>query len=100
MGTDAAAEGEFEVDEDWVRYEVVEPHIAQITINRPDRRNAILSPDMHNLFKERLTRENYRRVGIVDRHNRDWFSVVVHHHNNSIYTHGGSATCTWSVLRE
>lgn len=47
---------EFEVDEDWVRYEVVEPHIAVITINRPDRRNAILSPDMHALFKERLDR--------------------------------------------
>ena len=45
---------DFEVDEDWVRYEVVEPHIAVITINRPDRRNAILSPDMHVLFKDRL----------------------------------------------
>lgn len=45
---------EFEVDEDWVRYEVVEPHIALITINRPERRNAILSPDMHVLFEERL----------------------------------------------
>jgi enoyl-CoA hydratase/carnithine racemase len=47
-------EGKFEVDEDWVRYEVVEPHIAQITLNRPERRNAILSPDMHALFKARL----------------------------------------------
>ncbi|WP_068186369.1 enoyl-CoA hydratase/isomerase family protein [Mycobacterium sp. UM_CSW] len=56
MGTDAAAEGEFEVDEDWVGYEVVEPHIAQITINRPERRNAILSPGMHRLFKQRLDR--------------------------------------------
>lgn len=56
MGTDAAAEGKFEVDEDWVRYEVVEPHIAQITINRTERRNAILSPGMHRLFKERLDR--------------------------------------------
>ena len=46
----------FEVDEGWVLYEVVEPHIAQITINRPDRRNAILSPDMHDLFAERLAR--------------------------------------------
>jgi enoyl-CoA hydratase/carnithine racemase len=53
MGTDAGA-ADFEVDEDWVRYEVIEPHIAQITINRPDRRNAILSPDMHVLFKQRL----------------------------------------------
>ena len=25
--------GEFEVDENWVRYAVVEPHIAQITIS-------------------------------------------------------------------
>ncbi|BBX41929.1 enoyl-CoA hydratase/isomerase family protein [Mycobacterium simiae] len=56
MGTDAAAEGQFEVDENWVRYEVVEPHIAQITINRPERRNAILSPGMHHLFKEWLDR--------------------------------------------
>lgn len=56
MGTDAAAQGEFEVDEDWVRFEVVEPHIAQITINRPERRNAILSPGMHQLFEERLDR--------------------------------------------
>ncbi|OBG59783.1 MULTISPECIES: enoyl-CoA hydratase/isomerase family protein [unclassified Mycobacterium] len=56
MATDSAAGGEFEVDEDWVRYEVVEPHIAQITINRPERRNAILSPGMHRLFKERLDR--------------------------------------------
>jgi enoyl-CoA hydratase len=47
---------DLEVDEDWVRYEVVEPHIAQISINRPERRNAILSPDMHVLFEERLAR--------------------------------------------
>jgi enoyl-CoA hydratase/carnithine racemase len=47
---------EFEVDDDWVLYDVVEPHIARITINRPDRRNAILSPDMHELFEERLRR--------------------------------------------
>ena len=57
VGTDEQAAGtSFEVDEDWVRYAVIEPHIAQITINRPDRRNAILSPDMHRLFKERLDR--------------------------------------------
>lgn len=54
MGTDGGDEAAFEVDEDWVRYEVIERHIAQITINRPDRRNAILSPDMHVLFKRRL----------------------------------------------
>ncbi|EHI13389.1 enoyl-CoA hydratase/isomerase family protein [Mycolicibacterium thermoresistibile] len=56
MSADDRATGEFEVDESWVRYEVVEPHIAQITINRPDRRNAILSPDMHVLFKAHLDR--------------------------------------------
>jgi enoyl-CoA hydratase/carnithine racemase len=47
-------EQDFAVDEDWVRYEVIEPHIAQITLNRPDRRNAILSPDMHELMERRL----------------------------------------------
>ncbi len=47
---------EFEIVEDWVLYDVVEPHIARITINRPDRRNAILSPGMHDLFEERLRR--------------------------------------------
>jgi enoyl-CoA hydratase len=51
-----AERDEFEVDEDWVLYEVVEPHIARITINRPERRNAILSPDMHELFEDRLRR--------------------------------------------
>ncbi len=66
MGTDADAEGEFQVDEDWVRYEVVEPHIAQITINRPERRNAILSPGMHRLFKDRLDRaEDDDQVKVV-----------------------------------
>ena len=50
------SEERFEVDEDWVLYEVVEPHIARITLNRPDRRNAILSPDMHVLMAERLGR--------------------------------------------
>ncbi|QLL08898.1 enoyl-CoA hydratase/isomerase family protein [Mycobacterium vicinigordonae] len=54
MSTDAPVDGAFEVNPDWVRYEVVEPHIAQIVINRPDRRNAILSPEMHALFKDRL----------------------------------------------
>jgi enoyl-CoA hydratase len=49
-----AERDEFEMDESWVLYEVVEPHIARITINRPERRNAILSPDMHDLFAARL----------------------------------------------
>lgn len=56
MGETAQGADGLEVDDDWVRYEVVEPHIAEITINRPDRRNAILSPDMHDLFKDRLDR--------------------------------------------
>ncbi len=56
MGGTPQEADDFEIDEDWVRYEVVEPHIAMITINRPDRRNAILSPDMHRLFKDRLDR--------------------------------------------
>ena len=56
MSTDEQGARDIEVNEDWVRYEVVEPHIAQITINRPERRNAILSPDMHALFKDRLDR--------------------------------------------
>jgi len=47
---------DFEVDEDWIRYDIVESHIALITVDRPDRRNAILSPDMHALFKDRLDR--------------------------------------------
>lgn len=57
-GDDAGqgASDDLTVDERWVRYEVVEPHIARITIDRPDRRNAILSPDMHELFEERLGR--------------------------------------------
>ncbi|ASW98603.1 enoyl-CoA hydratase/isomerase family protein [Mycobacterium intracellulare] len=56
MGETAQGADGLEVDDDWVRYDVVEPHIAEITINRPDRRNAILSPDMHDLFKDRLDR--------------------------------------------
>ena len=56
MSTDEQGALDIEVDEDWVGYRVVEPHIAEITINRPERRNAILSPDMHALFKDRLDR--------------------------------------------
>jgi enoyl-CoA hydratase/carnithine racemase len=56
-GRDAARDdADLELDEDWVLYDVVEPHIARITINRPDRRNAIVSPDMHELFADRLRR--------------------------------------------
>ncbi len=33
--------------EEMVLYEIVEPHIAKITLNRPERRNAILTPEMN-----------------------------------------------------
>ena len=56
VGSERPDDAEFEVPEDWVLYDVVEPHIARITINRPERRNAILSPDMHALFADRLDR--------------------------------------------
>ena len=37
-----------------VLYEMVEPHICRITLNRPHRRNAILSPDMNELLAKYL----------------------------------------------
>ena len=49
-------DADLELDASWVLYDVAEPHIARITINRPDRRNAIVSPDMHDLFADRLRR--------------------------------------------
>ena len=39
---EAQNDADLELDESWVLYDVVEPHIARITINRPDRRNAIV----------------------------------------------------------
>ncbi|MEJ2336876.1 MAG: enoyl-CoA hydratase/isomerase family protein [Gemmatimonadales bacterium] len=48
---------DFEHDEDpesWVLYEKLEGGIARITLNRPHRRNAILSPDMHFVLADRL----------------------------------------------
>jgi enoyl-CoA hydratase len=35
-----------------VLYEVIEGHIAKITLNRPHRKNAILTPDMNDLLAE------------------------------------------------
>lgn len=48
---------DFHNDEDpqsWVLYEKFEDGVARITLNRPHRRNAILSPDMHFVIAERL----------------------------------------------
>ncbi|MBM4265356.1 MAG: enoyl-CoA hydratase/isomerase family protein [Deltaproteobacteria bacterium] len=52
---------DLEVDEDpesWVLYETLEGGIARVTLNRPHRKNAILSPDMHVILAERLARAN------------------------------------------
>lgn len=37
-----------EAREDWILYEVIEPHVAKITLNRPGRRNAIAVPAMNS----------------------------------------------------
>jgi enoyl-CoA hydratase/carnithine racemase len=42
--------------EKMVLYETVDPHIVQITLNRPHRRNAILTPDMNRVLDERFER--------------------------------------------
>ncbi len=50
---DKAITGKIDADDDLetlVLYEIVEPHICKITLNRPHRRNAILSPDMNELL--------------------------------------------------
>ncbi|GAA1738664.1 enoyl-CoA hydratase/isomerase family protein [Luedemannella helvata] len=68
---------DFAVDESWVRYEVIEPHIAQITLNRAERRNAILSPDMHELMEHRLReaeRDDEVKVVILAAEGKDFCS--------------------------
>lgn len=68
---------DFAVDESWVRYEVIEPHIAQITLNRAERRNAILSPDMHELMEHRLDeaeRDDEVKVVILAAEGKDFCS--------------------------
>jgi enoyl-CoA hydratase/carnithine racemase len=42
--------------ENWVLYEVPERHIAKITLNRPERRNAIQFPDMSHRLMEAVER--------------------------------------------
>ncbi len=41
--------------EEMVLYDVIEPHIAQITLNRPERGNAILTPDMNVEIARKMT---------------------------------------------
>jgi enoyl-CoA hydratase len=41
---------------EWVVYEVLERHIAKITLNRPERRNAIQFPEMNHLLMEAVER--------------------------------------------
>jgi enoyl-CoA hydratase/carnithine racemase len=40
--------------ESMVLYEIVEPHIAKVTLNRPHRRNAMLTPQMNEELEARL----------------------------------------------
>jgi enoyl-CoA hydratase/carnithine racemase len=42
--------------EDMVLYDVVDRHVAKITLNRPHRRNAILTPEMNIEFGRKLLR--------------------------------------------
>src|SRR4051794_19152894 len=44
--TSTSSKNEMDPVEEMVLYEIVEPHIAKITLNRPERRNAIRMPDM------------------------------------------------------
>ena len=39
-----------------ILYEVIEDHICKITLNRPERRNAIAVPDMNELLANYLER--------------------------------------------
>lgn len=55
MEPSAPAVAENDVTQDMVLYEVVEKHIAKITLNRPERRNAMLVPDMQTLLIQHLT---------------------------------------------
>lgn len=52
--------------EQTVLYEIVEPHIAKITLNRPERRNAILSPEMNIvMYKHLMTAQDDDEVKVI-----------------------------------
>ena len=42
--------------EEMVLYEIIDPHVAQITLNRPHRRNAVLTPDMNRELVRKIAR--------------------------------------------
>ena len=51
---------------DLVVYEIIEPHIARITLNRPERRNAMLTPEMNDqLLTAVLAAEDDDAVKVV-----------------------------------
>lgn len=57
MADQSPPKGAIDADDDLdtlVLSEMVEPHICRISLNRPHRRNAILSPDMNELLAKRL----------------------------------------------
>lgn len=41
--------------EEMVLYEIVEPHIAKVTLNRPERHNALFEPDMIDELARKMT---------------------------------------------
>ena len=58
-GSDPTAGGKIDEEDDLencVLYEVVEPHICKITLNRPHKGNAMLIPDMNELFDAMMQR--------------------------------------------
>ncbi len=77
-----ADDGNDELSE-WVVYEVVERHIAKITLNRPDRRNAIQFPEMNEML-----------IGAIERAEDDDDIKVV------ILTGAGSHFCAGEDVRK
>jgi enoyl-CoA hydratase len=54
-GADSIAD---EDPQSWVLYEELGDGVVRVTLNRPHRKNAILSPDMHVVLAERFARAN------------------------------------------